>query len=935
MFEKRINCFLKVLFVVYGIYGLVFSYAFGQTVSHNLMKNFLYRSVGPTRQGGRISDFAVSTKDPYTFYVAAATGGLWKTTNNGTTFEPIFDHENVASIGDIAVAPSNPNIVWVGTGEANLRNCTYWGDGVYKSIDGGKTWVNMGLKESHHIGRIVMHPENPDIVYVAAQGHLYSENPERGLYMTKDGGETWENVLNVIVDGRHIGVTDVVMDSMNPDILYAATYDRMRRPWTFRTAGPGSGIYKTTDSGKTWIKLENGLPKGMLGRIGLDIYPKNPNIIYATIDNANSPGVADKMRYQELLEGKPPKVPTIGHEIYRTNNAGETWTKVSPEGKSIGNRSNYYGQIRVDPNDENHIYVLSTRVDESWDGGKTWQRAFRYGGDNHALWIDPQNSRHMLLGYDYGMAITYDRGKNWYHPDELPLAQLYAIGVDMNYPYNVYGGMQDFGSWKGPSTKKGRFPIRFEDWEHMLGGDGFYNQIDPTNPQWLYCEAQFGSLVRIDQKTGIKKEIKYRGKKKLRFNWNAPVLISPHNSNVIYHGANLLLRSSFRGECWEMISPDLTTNDPAKTRGIGAVQFCTITTLDESPVKEGIIWVGTDDGNVWLTKDCGRSWENLNSRIPGNPGYWVSRITASHHEAGTAYLSYTGFYWDDFRPFVYKTTDFGKTWTSIAANLPDESINVIKEDHKNQNLLFIGTDKAVYVTINGGKSWAKMKNNMPTVPIHDLVIHPRENDLVVGTHGRGFFITDISPLQELTPEVLTQEVYLFEIEPKVQWVMPSQKTVSAQNFAGENEPHGVVINYYLKNQVKGGVKIRITKGKTVINEIKGTNIAGLNSVAWGMTKRKKRSKEEIKEWEQEQKILAEDEEFFDYYDTVDYYGEADEEVDKWGRSLRTRVHQPPGLTEKEYKYFRVEPGEYTITLEAGGNVFVRKSVILKDYWFEK
>ena len=907
----------------------------GKVNMAQILSSFHYRSIGPTRQGGRISDFAVPRQQPYTFYVAAGSGGVWKTTDNGTTFHPIFDEQGVISIGDIAVAPSDPEVIWVGTGEASLRNCTYYGDGVYKSVDGGRTWINTGLKESHHIGRIVIHPQNPDIVYVAAQGHLYTPNPERGLYKTTDGGKTWQKVLEVVVDGRHIGVTDVCLNPLNPEIVYAAAYDRQRFPWSFRTAGPGSGIYKSSDGGKTWKKMVKGLPQGLLGRIGLAIYPRRPEIIYATIDNANSPGVPYKQRFQELFAGLPPAKPTIGHEIYRSDDGGETWRKVSPEGKSIGNRSNYYGQIRVDPNDENHVYVLSTRVDESRDGGRTWRRAFRYGGDNHALWIDPANSNHLLLGYDYGMAISYDGGQNWYHPDNLPLAQLYAIGIDMDYPYNVYGGMQDFGTWKGPSTKKGRFPIRFEDWEHMLGGDGFYCQCDPTDSRWLYAEAQFGELVRIDQKTGLREEIAYRGEEKLRFNWCAPFLISPHDPQVLYHGANVVLRSSNRGESWQIISPDLTSNDPAKLKGVGAVQFCTITTLDESPLQEGLIWVGTDDGRLWLTRDRGENWTRLDKNIPQYPGYWVTRVVASYHHLGTAYVTLTGFYGDDFRPLVYKTTDFGQTWCKITQGLPDEgSANVIREDRKNPYLLFLGTDKGVYVSLNGGEKWEEMSNNLPTVPVHDLVIHPRENDLVVGTHGRGFYLTDISPLQELTPEVFQQEVHLFDVEPKVQWVMPHQKAVAAQNYSGENEIHGVVINYYLKEAKSEKVKILIYDGTRTINELNGPSQAGLNRVVWWMTRREKRSPAEIIEWEKEQEMLRQEEEFFDYYDTVEYYGPPSEEVDRWGRSLRTRVHHPPGLTQRDYKYFRVKPGEYRVVLKVGSRQVAKKSLILPDYWYD-
>jgi hypothetical protein len=397
----------------------------------------------------------------------------------------------------------------------------------------------------------------------------------------------------------------------------------------------------------------------------------------------------------------------------------------------------------------------------------------------------------------------------------------------------------------------------------------------------------------------------------------------------------MVLRSSNRGESWEQISPDLTTNDPRKMKGVGAVQYCTITTLDESPIEQGILWVGTDDGNVHLTKNGGKNWAKLNDRIPGNPGQWVSRVIASYHDAGTAYLTYTGFHRDDFRPFVFKTIDFGETWISLANNLPEESINVIREDRENPNLLFIGTDKAVYISIDGGQNWSKMKNNMPTIPVHDLVIHPRENDLVVGTHGRGFFITDISPLQELTPDVLSKDVHMFAIEPKVQWMMPSQKATGAQNFAGENESHAVVINYYLKQSVKGKVKFTVFDGNRPIFEFAGLNKPGLNRTEWGMTLRRKRSKEEIARWDRWQEFAEEDEEFFDYYDTVDWYGEPDEEVDKWGRSLQTRVHHPPGLTDRLYAHFRVEPGEYTIIMEVNGQLQKGRILILQDHWYDR
>ena len=937
MMPKLVRAKLNVICCVLAGGVLLAAGVDAQPVSEDILGKFRYREIGPTRPGGRVVSFAVSRQDPYVFFVGAGPGGLWKTVNNGHSYRPVFDHERTSTIGDVAVAPSDSRIVWVGTGEANLRNSTYFGDGVYKSIDGGESWTHMGLSESHHIGRVIIHPTNPDIVYVAAQGHYYTENPDRGVYKTTNGGRTWTKSLKLNVEGRDIGATDMVMDPRNPEVLFATTYDRIRRPWGFRSAGKGSGIYTTTDGGSSWTKLEGGLPSGFLGKIGLAIYPKNPDILYAIVEDANATELTEEERWQELVNGKPTsrenKNKVIGNIVYRTDDGGDSWRQVS-EG-NVSGRANYYGLIVVDPNDPDHVYAMGNRVSESTDGGKTWKKAFRYGGDNHVLWIDPKDSRHMLLGYDYGMAITYDSGKNWYHPDELPMAQLYAIGVDMAYPYNVYGGMQDFGSWKGPSTKKGRFPIRFEDWEHMKGGDGFYNLVDPTNSRWLYSESQFGELSRIDQKTGVRRGIGIEGRRGYRFNWNTPILISPHNSNVIYQGANKVLRSSFRGEDWEEISPDLTTNDSTKFGGVEVRSYCTITTLDESPLEQGVIWVGTDDGNVQVTRDGGKTWTLLNERIPENPGYWVSRVIASHHDGGGAYVTYTGRHHTDHRPFVYRTTDYGQIWVSIAGNLPQENINVIREDRKNPNLLFVGTDRTVYVTINGGRSWLEFKNNLPTVPINDLVIHPRENDLVVGTFGRGFFITDISPLQELTSTVLSKKVHLFDIEPKVQWVMPSQPATSAQNFAGENEPAGAVVNYYLKEEMPGNARIQIYSGSVLINAMAGPAEAGLNSVQWYMTKRRsKRSAREAKRVSEEYPSMEEEEDFYDYYDTVDFHLDPDDEVNALGQSLHTRVSFS-GPFDKEWRYQRVQPGRYTIKLTVGGETLSGHVDILQDHWYDK
>jgi len=882
---------------------------FGQALSQELLNSFKYRAIGPTRQSGRFVDFAVPEGQPYTFYAATASGGLWKTMNNGLTFEPIFDHEKVFSIGDIAVSPSDPNILWVGTGEANNSRSSYWGDGVYKSIDAGRTWKNMGLKESHHIGRIVIHPQNPDIVYVAALGHLYSENPERGLYKTTDGGQSWSKVLDVTMEGRSIGVVDVAMDPTNPDILYAATYDRLRKPWTYMLGGPGSALYRTSDGGKTWTKLSGGLPSGILGRIGIAVYAKNPNILYTCIENANKPGMSPEERWQEILQGKS-SAGMVDGEVYRSDDAGETWRKVSPEKQSIGGAPGYYyGQVVIDPNNDQVVHVLSAASWGTRDGGKTWQRRpLRFGGDDHALWIDPKDSNHMLLGYDHGMGITYDGGKTWYHPDHLPLAQFYAVGFDMAYPYNVAGGLQDNGSVMGPSTKRGGGPVLLEDWQTVGGGDGMYNVFDTKTNRFLYNESQFGPLVRIDLVTGERKNVAYQNKRAdLRWNWCSPILVSPHDSDVIYHGANILVRSSYRGEVWEEISPDLTTNDPTKLPtgkgGDGNIQYCTITTIDESPLEPGVLWVGTDDGNVWVSRNGGKNWTKLNDRIVGNPGYWVSRVVASSHEAGTAYVAYTGYRHDDFRPFLFKTSDYGLTWVSLIGNLPEEPINVIREDHKNPNLLFVGTEFGVYVSIDGGKIWNKLKSNMPTQPVHDIKIHPRENDLIVATHGRGIFITDITPLQELTAAVLAKDIHLFSIESKVRWVSNRTNHSSSINFSGESEPNGIVVHYYLKNKVQDDVKVLVYKGNQVIHEIKGDNTPGLHRVVWNMTWRRKRTEEEKKALQERMSRLAE-------------------------AGFRPSM-------DPEYASWPAPCGEYRFVLLAGGREFSANASILEDHWYTK
>jgi len=885
--------------------------AFAQKLDEKALKDFNYREIGPTRQSGRFVDFAWNEKEPYTFYAATASGHLWKTVNNGTTFEGIFTQEKVYSIGDVAITPSDPKIVWVGTGEANNSRSSYWGNGMYKSTDAGQTWTHMGLDESHHIGAIEIHPTNPNILYVAALGHLYSDNPERGLYKTTNGGKTWSKVLDVVVKGKNIGVVDCIMHPTNPDILFAATFDKVRKPYTYNLGGPGSRIYKSSDAGKTWKKLGGGLPEGMLGRIGLDIYLRNPDIVYACVENANKKDVSEEDRYQELLQDKASRG-MIDGEIYRSDDGGETWNKVNAEDENIGGGPGYYyGQIIIDPNDDNVVHVLSAASWGTNDGGKTWQRRpLGFGGDDHCLWINPDDSRHMWLGYDHGLGITFDGGKNWYHPDNQSLAQFYAVGLDNSFPYRVAGGLQDNGSHMGPSTKRNGGTIGLEDWQSVGGGDGMYNVFDWKTNRFLYNESQFGPLQRVDLKTGERKSIAYRGDPKMRWNWNSPIHVSYHDSNVIYHAGNKVVRSPFRGEYWKVISPDLSGNNPkfltTGKGGDGNIQYCTITSFDESPLDANVLWTGTDDGYVQVTRDLGKNWTLLNDKITGNPGYWVSRVEASHFDPGTAYVSYTGYRRDDFRPFLYKTTDFGETWTSIASNLPNEPINVIQEHHANPNLLFVGTDFTAFVSVDGGKNWTKMKNNMPTQPIYDLKIHPRENDLVLATHGRGIWITDIFPLQQLNTKVLEQDAYLFDVEYKIKWVSNRNPNTSSDNFSGESEPLASAIYYYLKNKAAGDVKILVYRGHVPIAEIKGSSDPGIHKVLWDWTIRRERTEAEKKQ------MQARLERFRQMgYDPRRFGAQVDPN--------HTSVPAPEGT--------------YTVVLSVGDKKFKKRVKLLQDYWF--
>jgi photosystem II stability/assembly factor-like uncharacterized protein len=834
-----------VLFLCSGLIGR------GQNVfNEDFLKFFEYRALGPAVQGARILDIEAPEGKPYTFYAVYATSGLWRTVNNGTTFQSLFDDGGTSAIGDFAIAPSDPAILWLGTGTADSGRLTIKGDGVYKSTDEGKTWKHMGLRKTRHIGRIAIHPVNPDIVYVAALGYHFSFNKERGLYKTADGGATWENVLFI---SEKVGVVDVAIDPANPETVYAASYDKWREPWHFEESGPETAIFKSTDAGKTWKKLTDGLPSGKLGRIGLAIYPKNTKILYAHIENRNLRPPTEEEAERAKKRGVEPQDQIIGGQVYRSEDGGETWRKMNRTEDNLGG-GKWYGEIRVDPNDDQVVYAMGTLLLRSLDGGKTWGKegpeniADQVHVDHHVVWIDPANSNRIILGNDGGLAQSYDFGKTWDVYENIPGAQYYAIGVDMDEPYNIYGGTQDTNSFKVPSNSV-YGTITRNDWAWVGGGDGMYNQVDPNDSRWLYNDSQMGAIQRFDQKMGVGQFIRpSRGEdaSPYRFNWTAPIHLSPHNSQIIYLGAEVLLRSLNRGDDWQEISPDLTTNDPKKLEG--NIEFCNITTIAESPLTPGIIWVGTDDGKVQVTKDSGGTWIDRTAALAeaGAPkDFYVSRVIASHHDPGTAYAVKTGFQRDDFRPFIYKTTDFGQSWVSIAGNMPEGVIHVIVEDKKNPDLLFVGKEFGVWVTIAGGNEWVRMSNNIPTQDIFDLLIHPRENDLVVGTYGRGLYVTDITPLQEMNKEVLSRDVHLFAIEPKVQWIYKRRENpYGHRQFQVSNETYGVVINYYLKDTAEEKVRVLIKDiGGNELAVLEGSGDKGLNRVVWDM--RRQLTKDEM------------------------------------------------------------------------------------------
>ena len=801
----------------------------------DLFRNIRWRQIGPACFGGRINDIEALVNDPKIIFVAAASGGIFKSVNNGLTWKPVFDEEGVSlSIGDLAIAPSDPNIIWAGTGEPNSRQSSSWGDGVYKSLDGGETWMFMGLRETQRVGRIVIDPQNPDTVFVAALGHLWGPNPERGLFRTKDGGKTWDKVLSVNED---TGVVDVAMET-GGRILYAAGYQHRRRAWGFVGGGPHSGLYRSLDGGDSWAKLTKGLPEGDSGRIGLAISPSHPQIVYAIIENKKG-------------------------GVFRSEDRGETWTRRS----DFNHRPMYYSEIRVDPRNPDKIWALGSPLFVSIDGGKTFTSegtGEKIHVDHHALWINPNNPDHLMLGGDGGFYMSYEGSKNWNFIDNIPIGQYYAIGIDNREPYWIYGGTQDNGSWGIPSLTYSALGITNADIVNIAYGDGFYAAVDPKDHRVIYSESQTGRLYLVDLITREEKGIAplpEKPEEKYRWNWSSPLIISPHDSKVVYYGGNRLFRSRDKGHSWETVSPDLTKNidwkkipimgvvrnDETLSRDDGVAHYGTINSISESPVQAGLIYVGTDDGNVQMTPDGGQTWQDLTKRfrLPGDR--WVSRVLASSHGAEAAYVSFAGHQDDDFTPYLFKTTDSGKTWKSIASDLPPGMvINVVAEHPRNPDLLFAGTEFGLFFTIDGGKSWHLASGNLPRMPVDDIIVQARENDLILGTHGRSIILLDdITVFEKLNPSVLDSEVFLFSPRETVAFyekrALPGP---GAAEFSGPNPEYGALITYYLKNdppkpetkpapQPKVKIIVLDAAGQ-VVRELEGPDQKGFQRCSWDL-----------------------------------------------------------------------------------------------------
>lgn len=896
-----------------------------------LLRPFRWRSIGPVGQGGRVDDIEVDPTDPHTFFLGFATGGLWKTTNNGTTFRPVFDTYETPSIGDIAIAPSDPTVVYVGTGEANNRQSSSFGAGMYKSTDGGDTFAFIGLRETQSIARVLVHPSNPSVVWVAAVGHLFGPNRERGVFKSSDGGATWAHVLRV---DENTGATDIVLDPSNPNTLFAATYQRRRTACCFVGGGPGSGIWRSDDGGDSWTRVEGGgLPGGTKGRIALAVTPADPNVIYAQIELAAddeeelSEEEAEEMQRLARADSLPPDPEFSG--IWRSEDKGRTWEFRS----NMNGRPMYFSQIRVSPEDPELVYSVDLPVRKSRDGGRTFEELDGFGHvDQHAMWIDPADHDHLMIGNDGAVDVSYDQGETWESLRSWAVGQPYHASVDMRRPYFVCTGLQDNGSWCGPSSVRGG-PILAQDWYRVGGGDGFYTQVDPTDYNIVFAESQNGNIRRIDLSTGEQVSVRPQPPStrsldtnirpeppittEIRWNWNTPLLLSPHNPRTLYAGANRLFISRDRGETWTMTG-DLTKNVDRNgievmgmrndlprcdqnvrgtkcivSRNDGVSNYSTLTTVAESPIVPGVLWVGSDDGNIQVSRDGGATWVEVGHNIPGGTKqYYVSRVEASYFDPATAYASLDGHRSDDLTPYIFVTRDYGGSWTRISSDLPPVgNVNTVRQDPRNPTLLYVGTEFGFFVSGDEGKSWVRFMPNLPVVRVDDVLVHPRDGDLVLATHGRSIWIMDdVTPLQEMRPETLEEGVYLFQPRDAVLWAgdVPRQRSVTGdKTWTGESAPDGTAIHYYLAGPTFGAVTITISDPLTgePFRTLEGTGENGLNRVRW------------------------------------DLLGE-----------------EPPQEEGSGFRRSRApvaDPGVYLVTLSMGGQEYFTSVEVLRDHWLEQ
>jgi len=791
----------KILLILFIFPTLILA----QQLDLEKLKNLKTRSIGPAGMSGRVTAIDVVTTNPEIIYAGTASGGLWKSESGGIDWTPIFDDQPIASIGAVAIQQSNPDVIWAGTGEGNPRNSLTGGYGLYKSLDAGKTWKLMGLEKTRNIHRIIIDKDNPNTVYIGAIGSPWGDHPERGVFKTTDGGKTWTKSLFV---NNKTGAADLVVDSSNPNKLIAAMWEHSRKPWTFNSGGEGSGMYITYDGGDNWKKLtkKEGLPKGNLGRMGLAIAPSNPKIVYA------------------LVEAKK-------NALYKSEDGGFSWKMINNK-PGIGNRPFYYSDLHVDSKNENRLYTVYTYVNVSNDGGKSFKQLMSAYGtnngvhpDHHAWWIHPEDPNYMIDGNDGGLNITRDKGKTWRFAENIPVAQFYHISVDNEFPYNVYGGMQDNGSWAGPAYVLKAQGIRNSYWQELMFGDGFDVVPDPKNSRYGYGMSQQGSVGRYDRETGNAKGIRPTHPNpdiKLRFNWNSAISMNPHDNETIYFGSQFVHKSTNQGHTWELISPDLTTNNPEKQKqhesgGItmdatGAENHCTILAIEPSTLDENILWVGTDDGNVQLTLDGGKTWSNLTANIKGMPKEaWIPQIRASKYNKAEAYVVVNNYRQFDFKPYVFRTRDYGKTWENILEGKPEifgYALSVI-QDIEEPNLLFLGTEYGLYISIDEGKNWTKWTNNYPQVSTMDLAIHPREHDLIMGTFGRAAFVLDdIRPLRALAKQgsqILNKTLHLFT--PPDAFMTQNQQPTGTRFGAdaiynGENRAYGAMITYSINKPSK-------------------------------------------------------------------------------------------------------------------------------------